>query len=250
MWAQWNEMQQQWELDVAKDVIGWIDGQTVSVTMGRGMAATWVGMVKVTDEAVAREKVAAGIEFAATAMKEVASGNPMLAMYVPRTAPLTHEKIEGFQTLTLAMQPMVWGVADGYLIFGTSADSVALCLETAAGKHPSIRKNAQVMSEALLPQGAFSSVSFSDKRDLGQQLSMVLGMVSMTGMAIPMMIPDPNVQQVVAKIIGIIGKLSPVAAKIDFYKSTASYTTFDGQAWREREVTHYRSPVERTAQGQ
>lgn len=247
MWAQWNELQQQWELDVAKDVIGWIDGQTVTITMGRGMAATSVLMVKVTDEAVAREKVAAAIEFVGTAVKQFSSGNPMLAMYVPRTAPLTHEKLEGFQTVSFAMQPLVWGVADGHLIFSNSADSVALCLETAGGEHPSIRKNAQVMSEALLPKGEFSSVTFTDEREFGQQLSMILGMVSMMGMGIPMVIPDPDLQQAVAKIVGIVGKLSPVAAKIDFYKSSASYTTFDGQAWHEREVTHYRSPAERTA---
>lgn len=243
--ARWNELQQQWDIDVAKDVTGWIDGRWVSVTMGRGMAATWVGMFKVTDETLAREKVGAAIEFAATTMKELASGNPMVAMYVPRTAPLSHEKLEGFHSVSLAMQPMVWGVADGYLILGNSADSVALCLETAAGEHPNIRKNARVMSEALLPQGAFSSVSFTDKRDLGQQLSMILGMVSMSGMAIPMMIPDPDVQQAVAKIVGIIGKLSPVAAKIDFYKSSSSYSTFDGQAWHIHKATNYQSPTER-----
>ena len=40
-------------------------------------------------------------------------------------------------------------------------------------------------------------------------------------------------------------ELAPVAGKIDFYKSTASYTTFDGNAWHTRSVTHYFSPKER-----
>jgi len=245
MWAYWTKKQQEWEIDVARDLTGWIDGQMVTVQIGQGMASTSVLMLKVTDEAMAREKVASAIEFASTAMKELAASNPMLGMYAPRTSPLTHEKLEGFYNLAFAMQPMVWGVADGYLIFGTSADAVALCLETAAGDHPNIRSNKQVMAEALLPEGKFASVSFTDKRGLGQQLSVVLGMVSMAGMGIPMLIPDPDIRQAVVKVVGIVGKLSPVVAKINFYKSTAAYTTFDGKAWHTREVTHYQSPAER-----
>ena len=63
--------------------------------------------------------------------------------------------------LPVALQAMVWGVADGWLILGTSADAVATCLETAAGKHPNIRSNDRVMSEALLPEGPFTSVTFT-----------------------------------------------------------------------------------------
>jgi hypothetical protein len=122
-----------------------------------------------------------------------------------------------------------------------------MCLETATGKHPNIRTNDRVMSEALLPEGPFSSVAFTDKRDFGQGLSMGLSMMTMLGMVVPMVIPDENARKVAGKIIGIMGKLAPVAAKINFYKSSASYTTFDGKAWHTREVTHYQSPAERSA---
>ena len=43
----------------------------------------------------------------------------------------------------------------------------------------------------------------------------------------------------------MVAKLSPVVRKIDFYKSTAAYTTFDGRAWHTRTITHYMSPEER-----
>ena len=78
-------------------------------------------------------------------------------------------------------------------------------------------------------------------------VSMALGMMTMSGMILPMVIPDEDARKVVGKIIGIIGKLAPVAAKIDFYKSTVAYMTFDGKAWHARQVTHYQSPAERSA---
>ena len=45
----------------------------------------------------------------------------------------------------------------------------------------------------------------------------------------------------------MLTKLTPVVRKIDFYKSKAAHTTFDGQTWRSRGVTHYFSPAERAA---
>ena len=53
-------------------------------------------------------------------------------------------------------------------------------------------------------------------------------------------------QQIIASITQIAGKLGTVAVKVDFYKSVAANTTFDGRVWRARSVTHYRSPAERT----
>jgi hypothetical protein len=47
----------------------------------------------------------------------------------------------------------------------------------------------------------------------------------------------------------MLNKLTPVVRKIDFYKSTATHTTFDGQAWYTRSVTHYVSPQERAERG-
>ena len=43
----------------------------------------------------------------------------------------------------------------------------------------------------------------------------------------------------------MLAKLTPVVRKIDFYKSTATCTTFDGHSWHTQTVTHYVSPAER-----
>jgi hypothetical protein len=55
------------------------------------------------------------------------------------------------------------------------------------------------------------------------------------------------VRQVLSKVSSILGKLVPVAQRVDFFKSTATCTTFDGRMWRMRTVTHYASPQERSA---
>ncbi len=130
---------------------------------------------------------------------------------------------------------------------GTSEDAVALCLATAAGEHPSVKKNRQVMAEALVPEGRFSSVSFEDQRNLGNDISAALQMVGMIGPMATMGIPDPDARRVVGTLLGMVNKLAPVARKIDFYKSTATLTNFNGKAWLTRSVTHYVAPGDRAS---
>ena len=167
-----------------------------------------------------------------------------------RTAPVKHEALEGFQNLFFSMspKPIVWGTAEGHLVFGSSADAVALCLETARGKHPDIRQNDRAMKEAILPEGAFTSLSFTDQRHLGREIQEGLGVAAMITGMMGAFVPDREAKPVLARISALIGKLAPVAEKIDFYKSKASVTTFDGRAWRTRQVTHYFSPEERAAE--
>ncbi len=72
--------------------------------------------------------------------------------------------------------------------------------------------------------------------------------VSMMGGMASMMIPKPEVRQAVTHCLGIVAKIAPVVRKVDFYKSTASYTTFDGRAWHTLSVTHYVSPKDRVVE--
>ncbi len=249
--AKWAEVQAEYGFDVKKDVIGWIDGDFISVTLEGNNGSVW--LIKVTDEQVAREKVGAAIEFLTTKLVGGTAKKPELAMLgamlAVRTSPVQHEHLEGFQNLhfTMSPKPVVWGVADSYLIFGTSADGVGLCLETAKGAHPNIGENARVMSEALVPPGPFTSVSLTDKRKLGEEMAEIVGVVSMGAGMLGAFIPEAEARSAITKIAGMLAKLPPVVRKIDFYKSSASYTTFDGQAWHTRTVTHYVSPAERAA---
>jgi len=250
--AKWKGLQKQLGIDLRKDLTDWIDGDSISVTLADGGGS--VTLIKVRDETTARENITSAIEFGTTALREIISKKRELAglaMLGLRTSPVKHAELEGFQNIHISMspQPFVWGVANGYLIFGSSAEAIVLCLKTARGEHPSIRNNERAMSEAIVPTGPFAGMSLTDKRKMGQQLEGMLGMGTMVSGMTGAFIPDPEVRQVIGKISEIMGKLSPVVGKIDFYKSVATKITFDGQRWYSRKVTHYFSPEERKARG-
>lgn len=241
----WTALQEQNNFDVKRDVTDWVTGDMISITLDDNRGSVW--MIKVSDEDTAKQKTAAAIQFLTETIAELAAENPMLGMMTATRAPLNDERLEGFEGLRFMMspEPIVWGLADDYLIIGTSADAVALCRATAAGKHPGIADNSRIMKEAILPTGGCTSVSYTDQRNLGQELAGMLGGVSMgSGMA-SAFIPDPDAKKAFMRITRIISKLTPVVRKIDFYKSTASCTTFDGNAWLTRSVTHYVPRAER-----
>jgi hypothetical protein len=241
-WAEWESIQQSVQIDVRKDVIGWIGGDTASVTLADGGGT--VVLVGVNDEELAREKVAAAIDFLSGQMSKGVAANPMLAMLAMRKMPLTDERLPGFESVFFGTQQFVWGVAEGQLIFGSSADAVALCLKTARGEHPGIRRNERVMAEAVLPEGDYTSVSLTDQRSMGKEIAEALAGISLASGFVTMMV-EPEARPVIGKLSGMLGKLAPVAAKIDFYKSVATCSSFDGKMWRLKTVTNYLSPDER-----
>jgi len=248
MLQKWAEIQKQIGVDVQRDVVAWLDGQFISVTLDGERGSVW--LVKVKDEEIARAKVGAALGFLSTQLSDAIAKQPALAglaMLAIHTSEIEDQRLTGFQNIHSAFspQPAVWGVQDGYLMFGSSADAVALCLATARGEHPNVRKNARVMSEALLPDGPVDSVSLADQRGLGESIAKGLGIVSMVSGMLGAFIPEPSVRPVITRLAGILAKLTPVVRKINFYKSTASQTTFDGLAWRTRTVTHYFAPAER-----
>jgi len=241
--AQWTGFQEQMGIDVAKDVFGWMEGETVSASWGGGMQGSWILLTKVTDEELARENVNAGIESLSAMIEDFAemAGNPMLNMVIPELTPLEDERLPGFQTVWMGGQPaMIWGVAEGHLVLGSGADAVSTSLATARGEHQSVRQNEALMKRLMLPEGKFRSISYTDRSNLGQEVAGALGGVSMMGMMLPAMIPDPKGQKLATKALTIVGKLAPVAAELDFFVGTASYTAFDGQGWVTHEVTHYK----------
>lgn len=252
---EWDRLQDSLGFDVHADVLDWMGQETVSVTLADGRGS--VLLMEVKDEAVAREKVAAAVEFASTKFTEIiaeaSKKNPamaMLGMLTVSTSPVQQEGLEGFQNLHLGPmpQPAVWGVADGRLIFGSSADAVALCLATARGEHPGIRDNERVMAEAVIPDGPFAAMMLKDRRHDDEKAVSMLGSASMAAMMIGASVPRPELKPIITKAASMLGKLGPVARKVNFYKSNASSTTFDGHMWRTHSVTHYFSPEERDAQ--
>jgi hypothetical protein len=188
------------------------------------------------------------MEHVTAALSEAAAKNPMIAMFASiRTSPVSSEKLEDFENVFVGMtpQPIVWGVADGYLILGSSVNAIELILDTAAGQHPNIRENDRAMSELIQPDGTFVSMSLTDYRNLARDLTALVGMISLSSGMASAMIPDPKARQIVGKLAGMLAKLNTVFAKMTFFKSTASVTTFDGTAYRTHMVTNYVAPSER-----
>ncbi len=250
----WSKIQKDMGLNIRDDLLSWMGGECVHVTLEDD--AGWVMLMKVTDEEKAQESVANVIDLVLTKMSDAMTRMPalaMLAMVMPRRGPLDHEKLEGFENLHFGMSPnpIVWGVADGYLIIGASADAAALCLDTARGGHPNIRDNPRVMAELLLPVQGCTSISLTDYRGIGNEVAQMLGFASMGVGSMAMFIPahegGGKVQPIVTKVAGMLGKLVPAAQEIDFFKSVSTCTAFDGRVWHTRQVTHYFSPEERAA---
>ncbi len=251
MLTKWDEVQQEFGLNIKQDVFELLEGDSIDVTLGDGGGS--VSMIKVSDEERAHQKIEQAMTALPQMLTKAISQQPALgalAALTLRCSPLTHESLEGFQNVYVAMsaKPVgVWGTADGFLIFGSSADAVALCLATSRNEHPNIRENPRVISEVLVPEGPFVSVSLADHRSSAKEIATAMGAGSMMGGMVAASMPKPELRPVVNKITSLIGKLVPVVQQADFFQSVASTTTFDGQMWRNRSVTHYKSPDEGAA---
>ncbi len=235
----WAMLQEQNGFNLERDLLSLFEGEFISVSIPSDMGMTSVTMIKVANEESAREKLTMALNHMSAAMQQAATQQPMMAMFALRTSESTDERLPGFQSVSMGTTSMQLGVVDGYLMMGTSADAIALCRDTAAGKHPNVTKNKRIMETASIPQGSFTGVEFTDKRGTGKKLAGVISGISMGGSMAMMAIPDPQQQKILVKVLGMIAKLAPVAQKINFYESSSSYTTFDGLVWATHEVTNY-----------
>ena len=236
--AQWAELQKGMDFDIKGDLFSWWSGEMVSVSLPPAVAGPFASedfvlFIRVKDGKLAAAKVNAGIDRLATLLREHEQ-NLMLA-------DVTDVQAEGFRSIThpiIAMQGLKFlvGVVGDQLVISNSSAGINACLATAAGKAPSIASNERFKKEGLTPKGPVCSASFSDLSKLGQQLGTVFFMVGMAGQ----MIPDEPETRPIKAIIGILGRLSPAINKIDFFSSSASVVTFDGQAWSTEQVLNYK----------
>ena len=236
---QWEGMQSQFGIDVRKDIFGLLGGGFVSANIG---AKDWVWMLGVNDEEKARAYLASGLQMAPAMMAEASKQNPMMGMFQLNTSETPG--LEGFYDLSMGMGgKMVAGVAQGWFVVASSADTVRLARATAAGEHPNVLQNEALEGRAILPEGPVLSVNFKDTSGTGSELAGLLRAVSMFGPMSVSQIPDADARKSITKLFTLGAKLAPVAERIDFYDSSASSTTFDGKMWRTHSVTHYAKPI-------
>ncbi len=247
--AAWQKGQDFLGLELGPEIFAWIGGSFTHLTLADAKGSVW--LVEVSDEEAARAGLAATQNFLTETLpvllRKAVMETPAMAGLLGlgiRVTPSTHEKLEGFLSASLAVSPqaLTIGIAEGHLILGTSAESIVLCLETARGEHPNVHENKTLASEALFPEGPFSSVTYKDKRGFGEEMATGLGVVSMVGGMMAAMVPDPQVKPVLTKLTSLMSRIAPVVREIDFYRSVATRTTFDGHVWRSERVTHYEPP--------
>ena len=234
--------------DPYEDLFSWFSGEMISVQMPAAVVtpmggADWVQMIRVKDPKLASEKVNAAIDFIRGKLQR----HGQTLMISPAQV-----QAEGFRQVThpflmMFLRPVV-GVKDEWLMIGSSAGAVNQCLDVAAGKAPSIRRNERFQAEGLIPDGPAQAVSFSDISKLGQELGARAGMVGMIGGMMSAAIPPDNpkaakAKAVLQKAMGIVMKLGPVMQELDFFNSKASVSTYDGaSAFRTKSVVTYRAP--------
>lgn len=232
-----------WEIDLEKDFIGVLEGPWNSFST----AHDWLFMLKVSNEKKISKVVNDLFKKVNDAMGEQ---NALILTPVDVTGDRKFTQISHPMMMMMGgLSPPVWGCADGYLIIGSSAKAVDLCLKTAEGKHPNITKNKRWADEAMRPKsGEVDSISYTDEINFGAELQQAIGGLSMgLGMAgmMGMQNAPPQIRSIFQSLPGILAKLGPVAGKLDFYQSSSEITTFDGHRWHTQRVQNYKDPVER-----
>jgi tetratricopeptide (TPR) repeat protein len=243
----WEQLQTEWDLDVQKDVLGLLGGEVVTATFKLGSHQEWIWMAEVENQELATELLASALVILPIELGKMARENPMMSMAMLRSTPSRNKNLPGFHEVTFGMSPQasMFGVSEGWLVLGSSAEAVLLVQATAAGEHPNVLENESVVKAALFPKGSVARMTFADHSNDAVAAGTAIRTMSAVGGMMGAAIPDPEARTVLARIIGIIAGLAPVVESINFFDSTSSHMTFDGSVWLERSVTHYVDPETR-----
>jgi hypothetical protein len=249
--AEWMTWQSRIGFNLEHDILSWISGEFVTVTVpaanpGPFWSADLVVMLRVSDAELAARKLDAGIQ-RLQALFQKRFNQPF------NVVPATRVRAKGFRTLSTPMFAILprWtlGVQGDWLIAGTSQASIDLCLATAAGRHPSVVESPRFQAEGIRVTGPVQSVSFTELGDYGAGMAQGFllanfysGMMAGASAARPSDAPGFRALQ---GMMRLLATLQPVFAEIDFMSSSATVTTFDGSAWRTDSVVNYQAPEPR-----
>lgn len=246
MLQQWDGMQQQaLKLDIKKDILDLFGTESVSFTMGQD----WVSLTQVTDSKKADAQVERVLNQINGMIKQQAGERNALILTKVKVGPEAEltEISHGMMMMVGITSPPVVGCADGYLIMSSSADAVRKCLLTGKGKANDITTNSRWRQEGLEPKGDVVMVAFTDQSNMASEMKQAIGGIG-TGLSMTPMFAAGQMPPEVAQLMGTLGgvalKLIPVADKMNFFKSNASYTTWDGKVWHTYAVQNYKKPQE------
>lgn len=241
--AQWNAFQEQMQIDVEKEVLGWIQGNCVQFSVPGPTsysAREFVFMLRVKDEQAARaflDRVFGMVE-------------PLLAEQQGGVREADIEGAEGFRSVIHPMLAMMGlkaataGVHDGWLFLGSSPEIIARSLAVAEGKAESFTDNERFRKEGVpLGSAGVSSLSFTDQTRLGEELGQALQLL-------PFVIRMAGQQEIARNpfaqlALNVMTKLGNVVRTLDFFQSSSSVSTFDGRKTVTKTVYNYREPPPR-----
>ncbi len=240
---QWADFQKEQNFDLRKDVFDLLEGPVITVTMpGGGFGGdAWVMMIKVRNEKKAAAQVKRVIE---SAQKMIGEQQGLVISDVEIDDHASFHSISHPLMMMMQLPPIVWGTADGYLIFGSGAKPISTCLKTLAGEHPGISKNPRFQKEGVKPGSGFVSASFTDTSKTAEELQAALTGITM-GLGMMTTFAPAQAEEgskFFKAIPAITGKLVKVVARLNFFLSESRATSFDGKAWRSTSVTNYKDP--------
>lgn len=226
------------QIDIEKDVFGWIGGAFVSVTIPGPTsysASEFAYRIKVKDEAKAKEilgRITSAIE-----AQFAASGGTVTDAEIEGA---TGYKAIGIPQLALFMPgKIILGVSNGWLTVASSPKLVASMEAVAAGKEPNVSANERFTKEGLKPGPNARSASFSDMTRFGEELS---AMLSTVGVVQGFMPAEMKNDPALGTLFSVLTKVSTIVRKIDFLQSESSVSTFDGKVLMAKSVMNYREP--------
>ncbi len=250
--TRWQQLLESVGFDPQRDLFSWWSGEYTSFTMPAAVVTPFsredsVLMFRVKDAALASQKVNAAVDSLAALLK---SHGQMLIVQPAKI------KAEGFREVThplllgFMIRPVI-GVADDWLMIGSSAAAVEQSLTVSRGDAPSVRTNERFQREGLVPTGPVSSLSFKDTSRFGDELAEAFASLGMVGQMIPMFTAgafsgnsgSPEAAKAIEgiqKLFGLLTKLAPVAQKIDFFSSESTTSLCDKGVCRETRVVTYK----------
>ncbi len=242
MIEEWDSVQQnQLGFNLEKDVLALFEGSTVNFAMGKD----WAILAKVTDA----KKMDKQLERLFGFINGLLGKDNALAISMVKVADKTEFRQISHPMMMMmgGFSPPVIGCAEDHVVFGSSAKVVRVALNTAAGKHDNITKKKRWQEEALVPAGSVVSISYTDESNMAQDLQAAIGGISMGMGMMGMFMGDapPEFRKIMGSVPPMLAKLAPVAGRLDFFKSNASYESFDGSKWISRSVQNYKKPNER-----
>lgn len=226
--------------DFEKDLLALVGGRAISFSLAKKSAYSpgeWALLIGVNEEERAKAKLAELVQWGEEQLKGQ-QGSGTLS-----DATMTHAT--GFKTFASPMLMMMpglasptFGIKDGWMFLGSSPKVLDAALGASTAPEGTFAKNERFLKEGLSIEGAVKSASFEDMTNLGEDLASVLGMLPMIGMAAQDIYKNP----VGRMVMTTLPKLSKVVRKLDFFQSSATRNTMEGNLIKTLAIVNYREP--------